>query len=253
MISRARPLLGTLVCIRADAAGAVVDDAFAAIARVHALMSVQDEESELARINREAHVKAVRVHPWTFEVLALAQRFARATAGAFDATLGHRGATYRDVLLGPGRRVALRRPARLDLGGIAKGFAVDRAVSVLRRHGATRGCVNAGGDLRLFGNAPQPVEVRLPSAPEQCVRIESTRYGAYATSAGYYQAEVLDPRTQRRLCADSSVTVTAASCAVADALTKAVAALGPVPGVLARFGASAYLLDKRGVLHAARS
>ncbi len=219
---------------------------------MHSLMSAQDDESDLARINRLGHRQPVKVHRWTFAVLRLARAISEASEGAFDVTLGRLGATYKDVHLLPGLLVRLRKPAKLDLGGIAKGYAVDRAARVLRALGAKSGCVNAGGDLRLFGPAAQEVHVRLPRSPERCIRLASARDAAFATSAGYYLAEVLDPRTQRRLCLDSSVSVVARSCVIADALTKAVAAIGPRPELLGRFGAKAYLLDATGALHASR-
>jgi len=147
--------------------------------------------------------------------------------------------------------VSLRRALRLDLGGIAKGFAVDCAVAALREAGATSGSVNAGGDLRLFGDASETVRVRLPSSPLACVPLGRASNVAFATSAGYFSNEVLDARTQKPLCGDSSITVRAPSCMVADALTKAVAALGPPPALLGRFRAFAYLLDREGNLYAA--
>jgi thiamine biosynthesis lipoprotein len=253
MISRARPLLGTIVSIRAHGEEPALRAAFAAIERVHALMSAHADESDVARINRQGHRHPVRVHPWTFQVLSCARSVSQASHGAFDVTLGREGATYEDIGLQPDCRVSLRRRARLDLGGIAKGFAVDRAVAALRRLGASSGSVNAGGDLRLFGGESQTVRVRLPGLPFLSAPLAVARDKAFATSAGYFTGELIDARTQRPLCADSSVTVSTASCMVADALTKAVAAVGPQPVMLRRFDAAAYLVDDKGGLYAARS
>ena len=251
MKNRARPLLGTIVAIRADATHAAIDAAFKAIERVHFLMNAHSSAGDIAAINRTACRRPVPVHAWTFRVLAAALRISRASAGAFDPTLG-RGATHEDIVLLPGRRVRLRRRARLDLGGIAKGFAVDRAVEALRRHGARAGCVNAGGDLRLFGRAPQVVRVRLPSEPSASVVLATARERAFATSAAYFGGMHIDARRGRRLRLQSSITVSAPSCMVADALTKAVAAAGPMPDLLARFRAQAYLVDGQGAIHAPR-
>ena len=252
MINRARPLLGTIVSIRADAPEAAVRAAFAAIESVHRLMSPHSEIGDLARINRQAHRRSVRVHPWTFEVLGCARAVSDASAGAFDVTLGRLGASYTDVLLLPDRRVRLRRHAQLDLGGIAKGFAVDRAVDALRRFGAQSGSVNAGGDLRVFGDLPQTVRVRLPGAPSLAARLFEVREQSLATSGSYFGSLQEDPRCGRELCSDYSVTVCAPTCVLADALTKAVAAVGPRPRLLGPFRAHAYLLDRNGGLHAAR-
>jgi thiamine biosynthesis lipoprotein len=252
MINRARPLLGTIVSIRSEATEAAVSAAFAAIETVHRLMSPLSETGDLARINREAHRRSVRVHLWTLEVLRCAGALSEESAGAFDVTLRRLGASHRDIVLLPDGRVRLRRRARLDLGGIAKGFAVDRAVDVLRRFGAQAGSVNAGGDLRVFGDVPQTIRVRLPGAPLLAARLFEAREQSLATSGRYFGSLQKDARSGRELCSGYSITVCAPTCMLADGLTKAVAALGPQPALLARFGAQAYLLGGNGGLHAAR-
>ena len=253
MINRARPLLGTIVSIRArEGTEAALRAAFGAIESVHWLMNAHSEIGDLAQINRQAHRRTVRVHPWTFEVLRCARAMSEASAGAFDITLRRLGASYRDIVLLPEKRVRLRRRAQLDLGGIAKGFAVDRAVDALRRFGAQSGSVNAGGDLRLFGDTPQTVRVRLPGAPSLAAPLFEAREQSFATSGSYFGSLQEDARTGRELCSDYSVTVCAPTCMLADALTKVVAALGPQPDLLRRFGAHAYLLDRNGGVHAAR-
>ena len=145
----------------------------------------------------------------TFRVLRCARAISQASAGAFDVTLGRTGASWQDIVLQWSGLVSLRRALRLDLGGIAKGFAVDCAVAALREAGATSGSVNAGGDLRLFGDASETVRVRLPSSPLACVPLGRASNVAFATSAGYFSNEVLDARTQKPLCGDSSITVRA--------------------------------------------
>jgi thiamine biosynthesis lipoprotein len=250
MISRARPLLGTVVSIRAQAREEAFQRAFAAIEKVHALMSARCPQSDLSRINREAHRRAVSVHPWTLRVLRSAAAISKASQGAFDVTLGRIGASCDDILLLPGGRVRLRRRALLDLGGIAKGFAVDLAVAVLRRCGASGGSVNAGGDLRVFGPAEQTVRVRLPGDCSLAAPLLALRQAACATSGGYFGSRQIDARQRRTLCSDYSVTVRAPTCMVADALTKAVAALGPQRPLLRRFDAQAYLVDAAGTVYA---
>lgn len=251
MKTRARPLLGTIVAIRAEASDRAIEAAFHAVARVHELMNAHSDAGDIAALNAGAWRRPVAVHAWTFRVLAAALAIGRASRGAFDPTLG-RGATYEDIALLPGQRVRLRRQARLDLGGIAKGFAVDQAVRRLRRLGARAGSVNAGGDLRLFGETLQTVRVRLPAAPELSIPLATATSRAFATSAGYFGAAHIDARRGRRLRLQSSITVSADSCMVADALTKAVCAMGPEPRLLRRFRARAYLVDARGALYEAR-
>jgi thiamine biosynthesis lipoprotein len=253
MISRARPLLGTLVSIRADAADAALNAAFAKVSMIHELMSAHSDTSDVARIGREAHLRPVRVHRWTYRVLSCAKALSEASGGAFDVTLGREGAIHADIALLPGERVRLKRRAELDLGGIAKGFAVDRAVAVLRRCGARTGSVNAGGDLRIFGAVPQTVRVRIPASPCMTLPLATWNEGAFATSAGYFGAGPIDIPSGRRSCEDRSITVAASSCMIADGLTKIVAAAGPVPHLLARFRARAYLIDRDGMLYAAHA
>src|SRR5215831_4299546 len=88
-LRRARPLLGTFVEIAASGAASAdmedaVEAAFAAVARVHRLMSFHDPGSDVSRLNREAKAGAVAVDPWTFEVLEIAQDLHRRSGGAFD-------------------------------------------------------------------------------------------------------------------------------------------------------------------------
>lgn len=253
MIGRARPLLGTIVSIRAEAAEAALDAAFAKVKMIHELMSAHTDTSDVARIGREAHLRPVRVHRWTYRVLSCAKALSEASGGAFDVTLGREGASHADISLLPGERVRLKRRARLDLGGIAKGFAVDRAVAALRRRGASAGSVNAGGDLRIFGAVPQTVRVRIPASPCMTLPLATQNEGAFATSAGYFGAGPIDIPSGRRACEDRSITVAASSCMLADGLTKIVAAAGPLPHLLQRFRARAYLVDRDGMLYAARA
>ena len=250
---RARPLLGTLVEITVcgdDAAriAEAVEAAFTAVATVHRLMSFQDRASDVTRLNRCAARSTVRVHPWTFAVLEEARQVAEASHGLFDITVAavlarrglrqvtrgtpvpHRSASFRDIRLLPGLRVRFSRPLLLDLGGIAKGFAVDRAVDCLRGAGMLSGVVNAGGDLRCFGPFVQRVHVRDPGCPERLLPLAELRDGAVATSAAYASRSI---RGGRAVCGlvhpgrpgfvpAASVSVAAQRCVTADAWTKVI-------------------------------
>lgn len=249
MIRRARPLLGTIVAIAADAAPAAIEAAFAAVARIHACMSAQRAGSDIGRINREAYHRAVAVDPWTFEVLERALELSEATAGAFDVVVPGDGARHTDIVLECGA-VRLRRRGQLDVSGIAKGFAVDVAAELLHRGGASAGSINAGGDLRFLGAKREAVRVRVPGHPARSVQLPTLPYPAYATSSGEYGATLYDPRNGASSAMDWSVTVAATTCLVADALTKATALLGPVSSLLKRFDAAAFALDPNGRLHA---
>jgi thiamine biosynthesis lipoprotein len=253
VITRSRPLLGTIVAIRADAEGVAVDAAFAAVERVHGLMSFHAPQSDVARINRNAHRAAVPVDRWTFAVLEQALELSVRSDGAFDVFVPGSGACYRDLVLTAAGRVRLRRPAAVDLGGIAKGFAVDMAVQALLENGAASGSVNAGGDLRMFGRCRGPLRIRVPGAASHCVVVPAATHVAFATSSSYFGTRINDVRRSQRERLDWSITVGAHSCMVADGLTKAVALLGPLVDLLRRFDATAYAVDRRGQLYAARA
>jgi thiamine biosynthesis lipoprotein len=181
----------------------------------------------LRRIARLAHRRPLRVHRHTHALLALAQQLWRDSGGLFDPSLPARGGARLDALrLLPAQRLRSVAPLRLDLGGIAKGHAVDRAVAALRAQGCRSGWVNAGGDLRHFGMHWQPLRVRLPHAPAQTPVLLELRDAAVATSADTHRRPghgLLDRRSGRRHSYNGSVTVVAGSCALADALTKVVA------------------------------
>jgi thiamine biosynthesis lipoprotein len=227
-----------------------VDTAFDAVERVHRLMNFHSCDSDVARINAAAHRAPVIVDPWTFDVLTQALSLSERTAGAFDVVVPGSGARHTDIVLQDGCRVRLRQRACVDLGGIAKGFAVDRAIAALHAAGARSASVNAGGDLRFFGRWPGPVRVRVPGAIGNAVALPRSSHAAYATSAGYFGATLDDPRSGGRSTLAWSVTVAAATCLVADALTKAVALCGPLGSLLKAFGATAYAVDATGRLHA---
>jgi thiamine biosynthesis lipoprotein len=192
-IKRARPLLGTLVEIRAVGAEveAAVGRAFRAIERVHRAMSAQESTSDIARLRAGRYAGLDR---WTRRVLERAEEMRLATDGLFDC-----GA------------------CAFALDGIAKGFAVDRAVEELQAAGVRAGAVNAGGDLRLFGDEMQDVYVRPPQAERQLVHIGRAAAAAVATSGS---ALLIDPRGGEARTPVAGVTVIAADCMTADALTK---------------------------------
>ena len=259
-VRRARPLLGTVVEIEVGGLSEsnghrAIEDAFAVVAEVQRRMSFHDPASVLSRINREAAERVVEVDAWTFEVLSAAAEVQRISGGIFDVTVAPhlqrlgflpadnrarraaaRAPSFADVELLPGNRVRFHHAGvRLDLGGIAKGFAVDQAVASLQRSGVPRGLVNAGGDLRAFGNRAQRIAVRHPENPQAMHFALRLQNAALATSAHYFAgcwnpgetlAPIVDPRTGARAWRVRSATVRAPSAMLADALTKVVMLAG---------------------------
>ena len=252
--------------------------AFECIRTVAERMSAHDPKSDLGRLYERGISEAVEVHPWTFTVIEAALFIYRLSHGIFDISVGdvlernrflprwHRRGITRappapsDIELLDDFRIRLRRPVRIDLGGIAKGFAVDRAVEVLMEAGAESGCVNAGGDFRIFGPHAELLLLRNPENPYQLVRIGEIQTGAVATSGTYFSRRhrrsgvatpLVDGRTRQSRNFYESITVIASSCMWADALTK-VTAMDRQRGVslLERFDARALFLcpDKKGLL-----
>src|SRR3569833_2602721 len=122
-----------------------------------------------------------------------------------------------------GRKIRFLKPLWLDLGGIAKGFAVDVAILTLRAHGVRQAHVNAGGDMRAMGGKPIPVWLRDPDMPSRTVPVGMLHNAACATSGGYFNAQhgwaIKTPQTNKQPRV-SSVTVLAGRCMVTKTKTK---------------------------------
>jgi len=280
---RTLPVMGTIAevaIVHADAraAEAALDAALGELLLVDRTMSRFLSESDVGRLNAAAGGgEAVEIGEDTAFVLAEALRFAEASGGAFDPCLGsatalwdvaHRrvppeGAAFArlagrrlhralEVDRRPGRAFArlAERDAAVDLGGIAKGYAVDRAVEALRRLGVERGFVNAGGDLYAMGESeegdPWRVGVQSASDPSTVERTLLVSNEAVATSGDYLQCfehggrryhHILDPSTAApRRTERHSITIVARRCLVADAAATALFGGGEAPPWAAREG-----------------
>ena len=288
-----RPLLGTLVEIRATGSRSCLTGgiaaAFAAIERVQHLMSYHDEASDVARINAAPTGCELSVDRDTYRVLRCARELQQRSDGAFDiaiapslvaagflphpplgAPLPEPGtgahataASGADLELLAGCAVRWRRKGWIDLGGIAKGYAVDAAIEALRSHRVAHGLVNAGGDLRCFGESV-PIQLRSPQRPSSAlIAIGRLREGAIATSAGYFSARrvasqwldpMVDPARRRCVGWNASISVLASHCMTADALTKVVRlAPASLPGLLEHYDAQALVVDELGVRSCGRA
>ena len=158
-----------------------------------------------------------------------------------------------DIELLTRRRVRFRRPLTVDLGGIAKGFAVDKTVEALQARDVSSGIVNAGGDLRVFGSGSTTIHLRHPASPGFLLPVLQLRDEAVATSApcfsirrqrGRLVSHLVDPATQEPFTAPLSISVRAPCCLLADALTKIVLAdPHTAEGVLGEFKAQAVVLS----------
>jgi thiamine biosynthesis lipoprotein len=278
IVERSRPLLGTFVNIKiaglpdADA-HRVIEDGFAVVAKVQALMSFHEPESEVSLLNRRAAREAVPVAPETFHVVECACAISEASEGVFDITVAPQlvewgflprpagapdpdpAASWRDIELIAPHSIRFRRPLWIDVGGIAKGFAVDHAVVKMNGNAAIQCCVNAGGDLRVSGAQSERVLLRTDRS-DATVPVVELENGSLASSSGREQrrrhgdSEVgphIHGRSRASVGTNSFVSVIAPECIIADALTKVVLTLGAdAAPLLARYGATAYLQDAQG-------
>lgn len=240
--------------------------AFARVAELDAALSDYRPDGELMALCRRAGGPPVAVGPDLFRVLLAAQEWARRSDGAFDVTVGPAVQLWRRArrigempaaaaleaarslvghdkvaLDGSARTVRLAAEGmRLDLGGIAKGFAADEAQAVLRAHGITRALVAAGGDVVVSGPPPDrpgwSVEIALPAplhdpaAPPLELRdaAVSTSGDAeqFVTIEGVRYSHIVDPRTGMALTGRSGATVIAPTGTASDALATTASVLG---------------------------
>ncbi|MEX1127110.1 MAG: FAD:protein FMN transferase [Vicinamibacterales bacterium] len=260
------------------AAHAAIDRAVEALYAVDNTMSRFKGSSDVGRANLGAVNGPVAVSRETMEVLTESLRWAESSAGGFDPCLGravglwdvsHRHAPpaanevtrlagrnlFRqlEVAQHNGRAVVRYHDpdVSLDLGGIAKGYGVDRAVAALRDHGIEHALVGAGGDIYALGQSPsgEPwhVGVQSPDDPNALAGSLSLENAAVATSGDYRQFfehgrrryhHLLDPQTgEPRRSPQRSVSVIADTCMAADAAATFAFGSTDVDRVLARHGA----------------
>jgi thiamine biosynthesis lipoprotein len=246
---------------------ASIEAVFAEMRRIDALMSTYKPDSEVSRVNASAATAPVAISAELFALLETSQQYSRLSSGAFDITYASVGYLYdyrarqrpddasiaaalpgvdfRQLLLDPVRRtVAFGRPGmRIDLGGIAKGHAVDRGIEVLRSRGVARAMVNAGGDTRVIGDRfgqPWVIGIRHPDRSEEVVLRIPLVDAAFSTSGDYERFfdeggvryhHILDPKTGESPHSARSVTVIASTATRTDGLTKSVFILGPEAGI----------------------
>jgi len=236
----------------------IVDRAFDEVDRIDRLMSHYKPESPLSQLNRQASQGPMRVEPELFDFIAECLRYSSSSDGAFDITVGplmkawgffrgegripseqelsvaRRSVGYHHVVLDARERtIYFDRPGvELDLGGIAKGYAVDRAVGVLRQSDISRALVSAGGST-IYGLGAPPreagweVKIQNPVAPEKTaltVRLEdqalsvSGSYEKFFELRGRRYSHILDPRTGRPVEGILSVAVITDNGTAGDAL-----------------------------------
>lgn len=262
----------------------IKDGVFEEILRLEQLFSRSISGSEINRINDAAGKEPVQVSPEVFFVTDKALEFAGLSRGAFDPTIaplidlwGFLGQDYKlPTAADIEQKLVLvdfslvetdsilstiylpREGMALELGGIAKGFVVDRALEVLSKMGVEHAFINAGGDIGLIGTKPDGspwrIGVRHPREENKIIAVLPVTGGAVVTSGDYQRVfeeagvsyhHIIDPETGMPARGLASVTVLAPTVIEADALSTAVFVLGPVGGMAlieSRPGAEAILI-----------
>lgn len=271
---RDAPIMGTRCTVELWAEDpahgeAMIERVFADMRDVDATMSSYKADSLITRVNADAARAPVVLTPEFYGLVETALEYSRLSAGAFDityASVGYLydyrahtrpnaaqiaaalpGIDYRQVILDPHARSIrfARAGVRIDLGGIAKGHAVDRGIALLKAGGIERAMVNAGGDTRILGDRfgkPWVVGIRNPGAERGAAPIlripltdaaisTSGDYERYFDEGGVRYHHIIDPKTGDSARSLRSATVIAATATRTEGLTKAVFVMGPERGL----------------------
>ncbi len=284
-----RPLIGTLVTLTVLAEShekAIIasEAAFSEIARIEALMSPVIGGSDIARINKSASGASVIISPETFALISQSKEIWRETGGAFDITFASMSGLWnfsRVPFVPPGpallnsmkhlvnmanveldgkkKTVSLKKPGmKTGLGAIAKGYAIRRAMEVLRRYGIENAMVDAGGDLQVIGSKNGEVWMAgliHPRTKRIIIGIKmrdgeavatSGDYERYAMYRGVRYHHIIDPSTGEPARHFASVSVIGRDPVEADAFATAIFVMGMEKArelLARRSGLSAILID----------
>jgi thiamine biosynthesis lipoprotein len=239
-----------------------IDAVMAEMQRIDSAMSTYKPDSELSRLNARAAQAPVQIGAELFGLLQTAMEFSRITEGAFDVTYASVGfmydfrahkrpteqqikaalpeVNYRLVKLDAKTRTVRygRAGMRIDLGGIAKGYAVDRGIAILQARGFQHALVTAGGDSRVIGDRlgrPWIIGIRHPDRKDEIIArlplvdtaiSTSGDYERYFDEGGQRYHHIIDPRTGHSASAVRSATVLADTATRTDGLSKTAFVLG---------------------------
>lgn len=269
---RVQPVMGTrfeIQVVHDDAAAAAraLDAAFAEVARVEDLISEWRDSSELSDLNRRGAAGPVAVGPELFEVIQRGVEFSEMTGGAFDITFaacGHLWSVGQERIPSQeeveacipridysaidvddeGQTIAFGQThTQIGLGGIGKGYGVDKAAEVLMAMGIEDFVVNGGGDIRVGGqriDRPWLMGIVHPREDDALLGTIALSRGALVSSGDYerfffYQGQrihhIIDPLTARPATRSVAVTVIAEDATTADALATGIFVMGPGAGI----------------------
>jgi thiamine biosynthesis lipoprotein len=266
--SREDAIMGTRIYIEvwtdeAAKGDAAIDAVMAEITRIDVLMSHYKPESQLSQINARAAQEPVQVDPELFDLIKLSTHFSEITDGAFDityASVGHLydyphhvrpteaqieaalpGVNWRNMLLDPALHTVRfeHQGMRIDLGGIGKGYAVDRGIAILQARTIQHALVSAGGDSRIIGDRmgrPWMIGIRNPDDKQKVVTRIPIVNSAMSTSGDYERFfdeggvryhHIIDPRTGHSASKVRSATILGPTATETDGMSKTAFVLGP--------------------------
>lgn len=281
----------TVVSSSSDKARNAVDKAYRELDRLAKLLNFYSEDSEVSAINRHAGDKPVKVSGETLEIIEKALYASKNTEGAFDITVGpvvklwdfknrvipdaeqikekSKIIGYKNIIVDKAASTVLleKKGMQIDLGGIIKGYAADKAVAVLKANGIKAGIVAAAGDIKTFGKRHDEnswsVGIRNPrqgKGGDEIIAVVKLSNQAISTSGDYERYfekngiryhHIIDPKTGHPAYGCQSVTIVAKESAIADAFATGIFVLGPQKGIeaLNRLGIDAIIIDRNGKVY----
>ncbi len=292
-LQREQAIMGTAIavelwCDDRDEGRAAIGEVMAEMHRIDFTMSLHKPESELSRINRDAAKAPMRISTEMFQLLTRAVHFSQLSDGAFDITYAAMGRLfdyrqgtrpcqqaldaaraavgYRNLMLDPHTQTVhfAKEGMCIDLGGFAKGYAVDNATAILQRRGIAHANVSAGGDSRVMGDRrgrPWTIGIRDPREPEQVVALlplEDTSISTSGDYERYFEADgqrfhhLMDPATGQSPSSLRSVTVLGEDGLSTEAFSKCVFVMGLERGmqlIESQGTLDAVVVDASGTLH----
>ena len=292
-LSREEAIMGTAIrvelwCDEPADGEAAIDAVMAEMHRIDRTMSPHKAQSELSIINRDAAKRAVPLSDEMAHLIARAIEFSNRSGGAFDityASVGHlydyrRGVRPSDAALARAREAIgsrhlvldsqaktirfARDGVRIDLGGFAKGHAVDNSVAILKDHDIQHAIVSAGGDSRVIGDRrgrPWTIAIRDPRRAGEVVAVLPLEDVSISTSGDYERCfehdgvrfhHLIDPHTGKSPDGVRSVTILADDGLSSEALSKTVFVMGAQRGlefIAKQADVDAVIVDAAGALH----
>ena len=289
----------TVVSDSKEIAEKAIDAAFAKIENLDRLLNFFSPESEVSNINKNAGISVIKVSPDTLDVLDKSLLVSKNTEGAFDITIGPvitlydfykkikpedsvikknlSFVNYRDLIIDRNKSTAFlkKKGMLIDLGGISKGYAADKAVEVLKRNGIHAGLVSVAGDIKAFGlkpdGMPWKIGIRNPRIPplvkggeggftDDIMATIELRDMAISTSGDYERYfmldgrryhHILDPKTGYPAEESQSVSIITNKALFTDAFATGVFIQGHEKGmrVLEKMGFDGVIVDSQGKVH----